>query len=131
MFDGVLNAFLLSKNFEDNMTILYGCLILEENMINTLRFSRNLGSRSETFDSWNDSKIRETKNTFTIFRSSRPEVFCKKGVLKNFAKFTGKHLCQSLFSNKVAGLRAATLLKKRFWHRCFPMNFVQLSCSAN
>ena len=89
MFDGVLNAFLLSKNFEDNMTILYGCLILEENMINTLRFSRNLGSRSETFDSWNDSKIRETKNTFTIFRSSRPEVFCKKGVLRNFAKFTG------------------------------------------
>ena len=25
-------------------------------------------------------------------RSSRPEVFCKKGVLRNFAKFTGKHL---------------------------------------
>ena len=25
------------------------------------------------------------------------EVFCKKGVLSNFAKFTGKHLCQSLF----------------------------------
>ena len=31
-------------------------------------------------------------------RSSRPEVFCK------------------------AGLRAATLLKKRFRHRCFPVN---------
>ena len=26
------------------------------------------------------------------------------GVLKNFAKFTGKQLCQSLFFNKVAGL---------------------------
>ena len=25
----------------------------------------------------------------------------KKGVLKYFAKFTGKHLCQSLFFNKV------------------------------
>ena len=37
------------------------------------------------------------------YRSSRPEVFCKKGVLKNFAKFTGKHLCQRLFFNKVAG----------------------------
>ena len=36
-------------------------------------------------------------------RSSRPEVFCKKGVLRNFAKFTGKHLCQSLFYNKVVG----------------------------
>ena len=26
-------------------------------------------------------------------RSSGPEVFCQKGVLRNFAKFTGKHLC--------------------------------------
>ena len=46
------------------------------------------------------------------FRSSHPEVFCKKDVLKNFAKFTGKHLRQSLFFNKVAGLRPATLLKR-------------------
>ena len=38
-------------------------------------------------------------------RSSRPEVFCRKSVLRNFAKFTGKHLPQSLFNNKVAGLR--------------------------
>ena len=44
-----------------------------------------------------------------ISRRSRPEVFCKKGVLRNFAKFTGKHLFQSLFFNKVAGL---TLLKR-------------------
>ena len=33
--------------------------------------------------------------------SSRPEVFCKKGVLRNFAKFTGKHLCWSLLLIKV------------------------------
>ena len=46
-------------------------------------------------------------------RSNHLEVFCKKGVLRNFAKFTGKHLCQSLFFNKVAGLRPACLLKKR------------------
>ena len=50
-------------------------------------------------------------------------MFCKKFVPRNFAKFTGKHLCQSLFFNKVAGLRPATLLKKRLWHRCFPVNF--------
>ena len=48
-----------------------------------------------------------------LIRSSRPEVFCKKGVLRNFAKFTRKHLCQNLFFNKVAGLRPATLLKRR------------------
>ena len=34
---------------------------------------------------------------FLFFRSSRPEEFCKKGVLRNFTKFTGKHLCQSHF----------------------------------
>ena len=45
-------------------------------------------------------------------RSNRPEVFCKKGVLRNFAKFTGKHQCQSLFFNKVAGLRPEVLLKR-------------------
>ena len=49
----------------------------------------------------------------------------KKSVLRNFTKFTGKHLCQSFFFNKVAGLRPATLLKKRLWHRCFPVNFVK------
>ena len=54
------------------------------------------------------------------FRSSRPEVFCKKGVLRNFAKFTGKHLCHSLFFNK------NTLLKKRLWHGCFPVNLCEI-----
>ena len=44
---------------------------------------------------------------------------------RNFAKFTGKHLYQSLFFNKVRGLSPATLLKKRLWHRCFPVNFAQ------
>ena len=60
-------------------------------------------------------------------RISRPEVFCKKGVLENFAKFTGKHRCQSLLFNKFTGLRPATFLKKRLWHRCFPVNFVKYS----
>ena len=49
----------------------------------------------------------------------------KKGVPKNFAKFIEKHLCQSLFFNQVAGFRSATLLKKRLYHRCFPVNFAK------
>ena len=44
------------------------------------------------------------RSEFIIFRSSRPVVFSTKGVLRNFAKFIGKHLCQSLLFNKVAGL---------------------------
>ena len=42
------------------------------------------------------------------YRKQIPEVFCKKGVLENFAKFTGKHLCQTLL------------------HRCFPMSLRKL-----
>ena len=49
----------------------------------------------------------------------------KKAVLRNFAKFTGKHLCRSLFFNNVTGLRPATLLKKRLWHSYFPVNFAK------
>ena len=39
-----------------------------------------------------------------LFHKQPPEVFCKKDVLRNFAKFTGKHLCQRFFFNKVAGI---------------------------
>ena len=49
-----------------------------------------------------------------IHRSNRRRCSVRKGVLRNFTKFTRKHLCQSLF-----------LLKKRFWHRCFPKNFMK------
>ena len=59
-------------------------------------------------------------------RSSRQRCSIKKGVLRNFRKFTGKHLCQSLFFNKVSGhLGPETLFKERLWHRCFPLNFVK------
>ena len=58
-------------------------------------------------------------------RCSRPEVFCKKGVYKSFARLTGKHLCQNLFLNKIAGLGPATLLKKRLWHNCFLVSFAK------
>ena len=35
----------------------------------------------------------------SMVRSSHPDMFCERGVLRNFAKFTGKHLCQSLYFN--------------------------------
>ena len=44
-----------------------------------------------------------TLEEYITFKSSHQRCSVKKGVLKNFAKFTGKHLCQSLFFNKVAG----------------------------
>ena len=50
-----------------------------------------------------------------VDRSNRPEVFCKKGILRNLAKLTGKHLYQS----------HSNFIKKRLWCRCFPVNFVK------
>ena len=50
----------------------------------------------------------------------------KNGILRNLTKLTGKkQLCQRLFFNKVGDLRPVALLKKRLWHRCFPVNFVK------
>ena len=45
-------------------------------------------------------------------RSSHPEVFWNKSALENFGKVKVKHLCPSLFFNKVAGLKSGTLLKR-------------------
>ena len=61
-----------------------------------------------------------------ILRSSRLEVFCKKGVLKHFAKFIGKLLCRSLIFHKVAGR-----LGKRLQHRCFSVNFARFFVTLN
>ena len=58
-----------------------------------------------------------------ISRSSFSEVFCKRGVLKCFEKFTGKNLCWSLFFDKAAGHQPALLLKKRLQHSYFPVTF--------
>ena len=66
----------------------------------------------------NDNDYIETR----LYRSSHLRCSVKKGALKNSAKFTGKHLCQTLFLNKVAGLIPAALWKKRLWHRCFAVN---------
>ena len=41
----------------------------------------------------------------TIHGSNHQGCSVRKGVLRNFDKFTGNHLCQSLFFNKVAGLK--------------------------
>ena len=47
---------------------------------------------------------KKKKKTLTRNRSSHQRFYVKKGVLRHFAKFTGKHLSQSLFFNKVTVL---------------------------
>ena len=52
----------------------------------------------------------------------------RKGVLRNFEKFTGKHLCQSLFLNKVAGLRHCKISRNTFSYRT-PLVAASESCT--
>ena len=62
-----------------------------------------------------------------LIQKHSPEVFGKKWVLKYFAKFTRKPLYQSLFLNKVAGLRPATLFKKEALAQMFSCDFCEIS----
>ena len=58
-------------------------------------------------------RLTEFHDSYKHLQTQPSKVFCKKkSVLRNFEKFTGKHLCHSIFFNKVAGLRPKTLLKK-------------------
>ena len=50
---------------------------------------------AEAYDS--DSQLVTHKEV----QKQPPEMFCKIGVLKNFAKFTGKHLCQRLLKKRL------------------------------
>ena len=78
--------------------------------------------RNETVTLWTCLHIsvgltQWVENLFNVheFRSIRSQMFFKMGLLNDFAKFIGKHLCQ----------RPATLFKKRLCHRYFPVNFAK------
>ena len=51
-------------------------------------------------------------NNESRYRRSHQRCSVKKRDLTNFSKFTGKHLCQSFFFNKVAG---ATYFTEHLW----------------
>ena len=66
----------------------------------------------------------------TPYRSSYRRCSIKiseRGALRNFPKFTGKYLCQRVFFNKVAGLRAkaSNYIKKDSLAQVFPLNFAK------
>ena len=54
------------------------------------------------------------------FRSSRPEVFLGKSVLKIYSKFTGEHPCRSAISIKLQ----STFVEITLRHGCSPVKFM-------
>ena len=65
--------------------------------------------------------VHNSLKTNRNYRSNRREVFCKKGVVENFAKFKGKHLCL-----RVSLSFLIKLLKKRLWHKVFSCEFCEI-----
>ena len=66
---------------------------------------------------------------FSRNRSSHRRCSVKKAVFRKFTKFARKHLCQSLFFNKVAGLRpeACNFIKKETLVQVFSCKFCDIS----
>ena len=69
------------------------------------------------------NKIELSEELMVMWKEEQPpEVFCKKSVFRYFAKFTGKHLCLSLFFNKVAG-------PAKFLRTTFPTEHLRATAS--
>ena len=64
------------------------------------------------------------KNLKARSRHQRSSV--RKGILRNFAKFTGKYQYQSFFFNKVAGL-ANNFIKTKTLAQAFSCEFCEIS----
>ena len=58
-----------------------------------------------------------------LSRSSQPEVFLGKGVLKISSKFTGEHSCESAISIKLL----YNFIEVILWQRCSPVNMLHIS----
>ena len=54
----------------------------------------------------------------TSYRSNHPRMFYKKCVMKNFAKYTGKHLYQSLFQKSCRDTTCNTSVFLQFCKIC-------------
>ena len=65
----------------------------------------------------------ESESENNNFQKQAPEVYYKKGVLKNFAKFTEKHLCQSLFFKLNCKSKVCNFIKKDTLAQMFSCDF--------
>ena len=75
--------------------------------------------------SLHSSEIQVKYKMDSISQQQPPEVLCKKRCSQKFHNIHSKTPAPDLFFNKVAGLGLKLYLKKRLWHRRFPVNFAK------
>ena len=71
---------------------------------------------------WNFSGSK--RFNFPFSKEANGGALWKKAFLK-ISQNLQENTCASVVFNKIAGLRSELLLKKRLWHRSFPVNFVK------
>ena len=62
--------------------------------------------------------VWSSSHSIIIFRSSHPEVFLEKGVLKIRSKFTGEHTCRCVIPARFL----CKFIEFSFWHGHSPVN---------
>ena len=98
----------------------------------TLRLMSYLRKEKQWKQSWSlllqkTSKEKKSKDNLKAFNKQSPDVFCKKSVPRNIAKFTGKYLCQRLFLIKLQALFYRTTQDDRFWQSGNFLDLFQIS----
>ena len=63
-----------------------------------------------------------SSHSFSYDRSSHPEVFLGKGVLKICSRFTGEHPCRSAISKKLQ----SDFIEITLRHECSPVNLLHI-----
>ena len=94
----------LTKSLIDGTNASMAGLKLK-NAENSMRINQQISVITTTSNEIEDQekdtvqKEKSEKSKLILYRSSHRRCSVTEGVLRNFAKFTGKHLCQSLFFN--------------------------------
>ena len=79
-------------------------------------------SFSKNFSNVRSGSTKWWTNVLLITRSSHPEVFLRKSVLKICSKFTGEHPCRSVFLIKLISRFIEITLRRG----CSPVNFLHI-----
>ena len=80
---------------------------LKSYLINLIKYQAIFKGKESRID-LPEKNYHQAYKIFCYSQKQPPKVFYINGILKNFAKFLEKYMCQSLFFNKVAGQKPAT-----------------------
>ena len=101
-----MNFFCITNLEQQKCSNQYNLLRIAENNCSAPYITRNSTNLLLGITYSEGQKCSTRYNLLGIARSSHQRCFVRKGVFRNFTKFSGKHLRQSLFLNKVAALRS-------------------------